>query len=121
FGLRPAHFELTFGMPSDGEREYDPASVTRPLEIDSSEGAIELCGTIDRVDRGPNGMVLVMDYKTGTTPTFEQLMDGKSIQLPVYMMALEKVWGLNPIGACFDSARESYRRRFFRSEHVRRL
>ena len=36
--------------------------------------------------------------------------------MPLYVMALEQLWGINVEAACYDSPRESGRRRFFRTE-----
>lgn len=132
FNLLPAYFELRFGLEADpGEsedepaegisEECDPASTARPLLIPVSNGGppIEICGVIDRVDVGSDGVTaLVMDYKTGKSVPFEEIQHGKSLQMPVYLMALEQLWGLTGAIGCYDSPRESGRRRFFRQDKV---
>ena len=79
---RPIHFELKFG-------EGDNA----PLVIESEEGAIKLCGVIDRIDEREDGWV-VIDYKTGRTPIrHADALDGRNLQLPIYAMAASRAIG----------------------------
>lgn len=132
FNLLPAYFELRFGLeedpgqpedePEEGTpEECDPASTARPLRIPASDGGppIEICGVIDRVDVASDGVTaLVMDYKTGKSVPFEQIRDGKSLQMPVYLMALEQLWGLTGAVGCYDSPHDSGRRRFYRQDKV---
>ncbi len=123
FGLAPTHFELAFGMDSaaadeEGEpgREYDAASTGAPLVITPPDGGgpIHLAGAIDRVDLTPDGSrALLMDYKTGATATYRQMSEGQSLQLPLYFLALEQLWGKEALGACYDSPQDAGRRRFF--------
>jgi ATP-dependent helicase/nuclease subunit B len=132
FHLFPAYFELRFGLEEDpaeveDEMEYgtheecDPASTARPLLVSASEGGppIEICGVMDRVDVAADGTTaMVMDYKTGHSVPFEAIRDGKSLQMPVYLMALEQIWGLTGAVGCYDSPRDSGRRRFYRQDIV---
>ncbi|HXG23487.1 MAG TPA: PD-(D/E)XK nuclease family protein, partial [Chthonomonadales bacterium] len=132
FNLLPAYFELRFGLEEDpGEpedepaegipEECDPASTARPLLIPASDGGppIEICGVIDRVDVASDGVTaLVMDYKTGKSVPFEEIRNGKSLQMPVYLMALEQLWGLTGAIGCYDSPHDSGRRRFYRQDKV---
>jgi len=122
FELTPSHFELSFGTDSpDDSRDYDADSKTESLEIRFADSGqtVQLSGSIDRVDLSQDGKTaLVMDYKTGNTRTYSEMQDGKSLQMPVYMMALEQLWGKDSAIGCYDSPRESGRRRMFRLELV---
>jgi RecB family exonuclease len=122
FGTTATYFELAFGIP-EGEkaesREYDPASRAEPLTLRSEDGSrsVALCGAIDRVDiLNRNGAAMIMDYKTGATPDYKAIRSGSSLQMPIYMMALEALWGIKGAVGCYDSARESGRHRIFRTE-----
>ena len=144
FGMQPAHFELTFGVGtrSDWEDEeerqigrseevsgentasawlYDPASCAEPLLLNVVDGGppVAICGTLDRVDFDSTGTrALVLDYKLGRPPTFGEIQRGQSLQMPLYLLAMERVFNKVGAVACYDSAQERGRRRFHRSEHV---
>jgi ATP-dependent helicase/nuclease subunit B len=87
-GAAPTAVELMFG--DDG---------TPPVALTTSGGrAITFKGSIDRVDRSPDGRVLaVYDYKTGRAASFDKLRDaieagditaaGTKLQLPIYALA----------------------------------
>lgn len=94
-GNRPLHFELGFGL--EGERgPRDPASRNEPVELDTPAGPLRLRGKIDRVDRvrfdGQEGL-LVVDYKTGKLASQTDIVEGRSLQLPLYALAVEKMLG----------------------------
>jgi ATP-dependent helicase/nuclease subunit B len=132
FGLTPAFFELAFGhLEPDGTddeeiepealRDYDPASTPQPLAIPDTDGgtAAYLCGTIDRVDLAEDGRrALALDYKMGRSAEFTAIREGQSLQLPLYLLALEQLWGKIGAVGCYDSPRDTGRRRFFRVEEV---
>jgi DNA helicase-2/ATP-dependent DNA helicase PcrA len=54
-------------------------------------GPTNLVGRIDRIDRGPNGKVVITDYKTGR-PRSQEDAD-ESLQLTVYALAARETWG----------------------------
>lgn len=58
-----------------------------------------LRGRVDRVDRHPDGMYELVDYKTGRPRTPEQLRD--DVQLQLYAVAAVDAWGL-------EAPRQSY-------------
>jgi ATP-dependent helicase/DNAse subunit B len=75
----PAEFELRFG----GRDDPQPA-------VDLGDG-LKLSGRIDRVDRGPGGDVLVIDYKgASATPQAKWAQDNR-LQLALYALALPEV------------------------------
>jgi RecB family exonuclease len=80
----PAGYERAFGLKGQ------PALVIRDPE---SGDTLRLRGYIDRVDRGPEGWVRIIDYKTGgpwgfTARAFEE---GKKLQLALYACAAESL------------------------------
>jgi ATP-dependent helicase/DNAse subunit B len=106
--------EVAFGASRDGSPAPPPARYTLP---DGTEIAFR--GYIDRVDRGPNGELMVTDYKTGRSTKFKvvgkpdprvRLDGGKRLQLPVYALALEEEAQGKPISAryWFITERENY-------------
>ncbi|WP_225768068.1 double-strand break repair protein AddB [Inquilinus sp. Marseille-Q2685] len=50
-------------------------------------GPFALSGVADRIDRGPDGLVVV-DYKTGVVPSNEQILAGHQPQLPLEAMMI---------------------------------
>ena len=123
FDTRPTYFELAFGMLIETDetapRDYDPESRAAPLELRSADGtrSVQLCGAIDRVDLiNGSRAAMVMDYKTGSSPDIKKVLSGQSIQMPIYLQAVEEIWGLPGAVACYDSAREAARPRMFRVE-----
>jgi len=77
---RPKHFERAFGK-----------SGKPPLRIKDGDEEIKVCGVIDRIDEREDGCV-VIDYKTGRTPIhYNEALDGRNLQLPIYMMAVRVV------------------------------
>jgi ATP-dependent helicase/nuclease subunit B len=77
---KPKHFERAFGK-----------SGQPPLLVEDEAGQIKICGVIDRIDEREDGYV-VIDYKTGRTPiNYNEALDGRNLQLPIYMMAAIRV------------------------------
>ena len=111
--------ELAFGTRPHSSNGLAIAAVQYPID-DSTVVAFR--GRIDRVDRRPDGAVMVSDYKTGSTfaynalkrtDPFEKLAAGKHLQLPVYALALKEQAGGAPITAqyWFVSERAGFERR----------
>lgn len=67
-----------------------------PLNV----AGIQVRGSIDRLDRAGEGFV-VFDYKTGKVPKARQLYRGLSFQLPLYLMALQKIYPARDLGAAY--------------------
>lgn len=90
----PTHFELSFGSyPGMGER--DRQSTTTPYAIDDPETGAEvrLSGKIDRIDRTADGRFVIFDYKTGRMPSVADMDTGLNLQLPLYLLAAESLFG----------------------------
>lgn len=88
--LQPAHFELSFGRGPGL-----PA-----LEFEDKERRFKIVGQIDRVDiDAQNKTAFVIDYKTSDYWEKKQLQNGTSLQLPIYLMVVDKFLKMNLVGA----------------------
>ncbi|KUG21402.1 atp-dependent nuclease, subunit b [hydrocarbon metagenome] len=87
----------------------DPASTPEPLAIPLDEDGSEtilLRGRIDRVDVSPDGAFMVTDYKTGSVQTrLKDIMEGKALQLPLYLRAVELLTGLQGAAGAYYTVR----------------
>ncbi|HUG39723.1 MAG TPA: PD-(D/E)XK nuclease family protein [Longimicrobiales bacterium] len=78
--------ELRFGLADDP-----------PAELRLKGGTVRLRGAIDRVDRSPDGGLVVVDYKTGSTTRHERskgqglFHGGRRLQNVVYTAAAEAI------------------------------
>jgi hypothetical protein len=91
--LRPAHFEVSFGMPLNGD-EVDSQSTPEPLVLPLDGATVKLSGRIDRIDIGTFGGQLVfniVDYKSGAakSPPRQPVIDGTALQLELYAIAAQ--------------------------------
>ena len=91
YGSRPAAAELGFGMPDS------PAG---PAAIEIGHGrSLRVRGSIDRVDETDDGGLLVIDYKAGSTRSYEKLslddptLGGSRLQLVLYDLAARRLRG----------------------------
>ena len=74
--------EMKFGYPEKGKENTDP------LTVETESGPIRIRGIIDRVDKKDDGLLRVVDYKTGSSGfTTEELEAGSHIQAGVYAAA----------------------------------
>jgi ATP-dependent helicase/nuclease subunit B len=86
-GYIPAFFELGFGKLKNNNTEQIPDK--KEIKI----GDIKFRGKIDRIDLNEKNKTLkVIDYKLGgTKPTIEDLKEGLSLQLPLYLFAAKEL------------------------------
>jgi len=91
---RPSRYEIRYGMPGRGDEE-DPASTDEPMVFEIQPGrTVKLKGRIDRIDVTADGAsARITDYKTGRMKKYgaDRLGGGTSVQLPLYMIAAEKL------------------------------
>lgn len=88
----PAFFEMGFGMPVP-QGAGEPHSPD-PLVIELEGGRrLRVIGKIDRIDRRPDGSLLLRDYKTGKAPRDDGgiFRGGKQLQIPFYVLAAQKL------------------------------
>ncbi len=90
---RPAAAELGFGMPT---------SPGGPVAIEIGDGrSLRVRGSIDRVDETDDGGLLVIDYKAGSTRSYEKLsledptLGGSRLQLVLYDLAARRLRGVS--------------------------
>ncbi|MBX9903418.1 MAG: PD-(D/E)XK nuclease family protein [Burkholderiales bacterium] len=94
--LIPAYIEWQRGRESEGWR-WHAGEEKREIMITTPGGALlRLHGRIDRVDKGCDGGVAVIDYKTQRRKTVRRKAEnpGEDVQLPVYAL----LWG-GPVAA----------------------
>lgn len=84
----PEFFEAGFGRLPRQLGDKDSISTTRYYIIPHPEGEIRLRGKVDRVEILGDHFAVV-DYKTGSAKKIGDLEDGKSLQLPVYLLAMK--------------------------------
>ncbi len=88
----PAFLEYGFGLKQHGG--YCGTSEPDPVTISTGDESFRLRGRIDRVDRHPDGRAMIFDYKSGESSTQSKAADifnGLHFQLPLYLLALEKL------------------------------
>lgn len=85
----PWRFELAFGLQRGEER--DPHSTAEPVALDAG---ILLRGSIDLVEKGPDGALRATDYKTGKVRAEPGTVidGGRTLQPALYALALEKLF-----------------------------
>lgn len=83
----PRYFEVAFG--SAGVRGRKDTALSR--EAPFMAGDVKIRGKIDRVDTGEDFFVII-DYKTGRSlPGPEEMRSGRSLQIPIYLLAVEQM------------------------------
>ncbi len=84
----PKYFEVKFGYLKTEQKDAY-LSTEKPIEIAN----IKFVGRIDRIDVDENtNSIIIIDYKTGKTDVKENdIKEGYENQLPVYLIAAEKL------------------------------
>ena len=104
--LVPSRFEFSFGMET--KKSDDPVSSPEPVELASPDGErkVFIRGRIDRIDLTPDGFFLIYDYKSGSQhPKAKDIEAGTALQLPLYLLAFEKITGNHGIGGGYYTIR----------------
>jgi ATP-dependent helicase/DNAse subunit B len=95
--LEPSELELGFGFAEGDQR--GEASFLPAFELG---GGVKLRGRIDRVDLGERGEAVVYDYKgSRATPAAKWIKEG-SLQVALYMRAVEDLLGLQAVGGLYQ-------------------
>jgi len=87
----PAHFEVSFGL---APQSSDRLSTAEPLRLETPAGPVLFSGRIDRIDIGAiegRPVFVIVDYKSGQSPSRKEVQDGRALQLPVYAIATEEL------------------------------
>jgi ATP-dependent helicase/DNAse subunit B len=89
----PAYFEVAFGgtrsVAKDPDSKEEPLELTRETFV--GEEKIKISGQIDRVDVARDDTIVAYDYKLSTGASRVDITSGRSLQLPIYLEALEKL------------------------------
>jgi ATP-dependent helicase/nuclease subunit B len=89
----PALFEISFGGTRSAAK--DPGSTDAPLKLTRStfvgDETIKISGQIDRVDIAEDATFVAYDYKLSVGATKEDIRAGRSLQIPIYLEALEQL------------------------------
>jgi len=95
FGLVPRRFEVSFGSASA------PVELQRGLDL----GGFTVSGKIDRIDVDPfSARGIVQDYKSGKTAhSAAQIESEGRLQIPLYLLALRDLVGIEPLGGLYRS------------------
>jgi len=113
-GLR---FELGFGLTgSVGGQGQDPGSQAEPVPIRTPRGEVLIHGKIDRLDRihaETGGGLFVVDYKTGVLPKLDDILAGRSLQIPLYAAAAEAILGEPCVGGAYHGVAKECKERWF--------
>ncbi|HET9324249.1 MAG TPA: PD-(D/E)XK nuclease family protein [Gaiellaceae bacterium] len=92
--LQPSRFEVSFGL------ERSVPELQRGLELGDG---IVLSGKIDRIDVDPfSASGIVVDYKSGkSAPSARQIDKELRLQIPLYMLVLRDLVGIEPLGGVY--------------------
>jgi len=86
---RATYFEAAINL------DYEDVELLQdgPVSVDTPHGQVEVHGIADRVDvvDGDSRGIHVRDYKTGSTPSRNDVTLGTKLQLPMYGLVLESV------------------------------
>jgi ATP-dependent helicase/DNAse subunit B len=93
-GLLPRRFEVSFGS------DRSAPELQRGLELGDG---LFLSGKIDRVDVDPfSARGIVQDYKSGKgSHSARQIDDEQRLQIPLYMLVLRDLVGIEPLGGVY--------------------
>ena len=93
FPLVPRRFEVLFGTAGA------PVELQRGLEL----GGFTVSGKIDRIDVDPmSARGIVQDYKSGSTAhSAAQIESAGLLQIPLYVLALRDLVGIEPLGGLY--------------------
>ncbi len=91
--VRPSYFEVAFGMKP--RQPADAISKTEHLELSRSGPAgqetIKIQGQIDRVDVCEDHTLVAYDYKLSNGFNSPDMIAGRTLQVPIYLEALERL------------------------------
>jgi ATP-dependent helicase/DNAse subunit B len=122
---RPVYAELAFGEKMIERGPRHPASrkdaFTLDVTTDVGPRTVSFHGALDRVDVvtiGSKQYGVVLDYKTGKTSKYyaKDMKDGSDLQLRLYLLVLEKFWGITPVGALYLGFGDGVRRGAMRAD-----
>lgn len=112
--LKPAWLEYSFGS--------DPESNAPAFKIKTEKKELGIRGRVDRIDTDKEKKLgLVIDYKRTAKFDRSALELGTALQLPLYILAVEKSLGLKPVGGELFSLKESKRSGFYNKDEAEKI
>jgi hypothetical protein len=92
--LVPRRFEVSFGTTRSAPE----------LQAGLDLGGFTVSGKIDRIDLDPySASGLVQDYKSGEAFSARRIESERRLQMPLYVLALRDLVGLEPLGGLYRS------------------
>jgi ATP-dependent helicase/nuclease subunit B len=92
--LVPRRFEVSFGT------ERAAPELQRGLDL----GGALVSGKIDRIDVDPfSARGIVQDYKSGAAHSASQIDSDRRLQIPLYVLAVRDLVGIEPLGGLYRS------------------
>lgn len=92
--LVPRRFEVSFGT------DRAAPELQRGLEL----GGFTVSGKIDRIDVDPfSARGIVQDYKSGAAHSAARIESDSRLQMPLYVLALRDLCGIEPLGGLYRS------------------
>ncbi len=92
--LVPRRFEVSFGS------ERAAPELQRGLDL----GGFTVSGKIDRIDVDPfSARGIVQDYKSGVAHSASRIGSEGRLQIPLYILALRDLVGMEPLGGLYQS------------------
>jgi ATP-dependent helicase/DNAse subunit B len=92
--LVPRRFEVSFGTSRSAPE----------LQSGLDFGSFTVSGKIDRIDLDPySASGLVQDYKSGEAFSASRIESERRLQMPLYILALRDLVGLEPLGGIYRS------------------
>lgn len=92
--IAPARFELAFGGMKSAAK--DPHSTDQPLQLVRGtfvgEETMKISGQIDRVDIAADDTLIAYDYKLSKGAPRHDIYEGRNLQIPIYLEALEQLF-----------------------------
>jgi RecB family exonuclease len=117
--------ELAFGekMLERGSRHPESRTDAFVMQVETDLGSrnVSFHGSMDRVDVcvvGGKRYGVVLDYKTGKHSKYyaKEMMNGDDLQLRLYLLVLERFWGITPVGALYLGFGDGVRRGALRAD-----
>jgi len=98
-GNVPLAQEQVFGMRGQPPLIVRPVLAAGQVKEDDE---FQVRGFIDRVDRGADGRLCIIDYKSGSTPiSARDLLEGRRLQIALYALAARDAQALGEVGDGF--------------------
>ena len=97
--LEPRELELGFGFDDPDAENHGEPSELPAFELG---GGVRMRGRIDRIDVGPGGEAVVVDYKAKNATAGEKWIAERSLQIALYMQAAEQLLGLRVVGGLYQ-------------------